>query len=206
MLKIKDIREAKKYTQDQIIKITGIPKRTYSNYEAGKTDPKLSTLQLIASALNVSVSTLIDEVESSLHPVMIEEKVGVPLIPTEAFAGMGGDNPPIAEGDIIERYLIPDFVNIDFMIRVKGDSMIPQYNSGDIVACRMTTESNFMQWNRVHVISTRDQGVMIKRVKSCKEDPESLLVISDNREYDPFKLPKEQILNIALVVGSIRLE
>jgi len=139
-------------------------------------------------------------------PVAQKNNEGIPLIPTEAMAGWGGDNPPIQEGDILDRYIVPDFIDIDFMIRVKGNSMEPTYKSGDIVACRMVTNSRFMQWNRVFVVSTKDQGVIIKRVRQCKEEPECLQMISDNIDYDPFDVPKDEILNVALVVGSISLE
>ena len=132
-------------------------------------------------------------------------KNSIVLIPTEAFAGFGGGAVSIKERDIKDRYVIPEFVDADFMIRIKGSSMYPKYNSGDVVACKMITNSKFIQWNKVHVISTAEQGDLIKRIRKV-ENKEYLLAISDNESYDPFKIPKDEIINIALVTGVIRLE
>src|SRR5690606_11046197 len=133
------------------------------------------------------------------------EKWGIPMIPTEAFAGMGGGDVTIKDQDIQDRYVIPDFVNVDFMIRVSGSSMYPKYNSGDVVACKMINENSFIQWNKVHVVATREQGVLIKRLRKS-DDSDCLLAVSDNPDYDAFNIPKKEILNIALVTGVIRIE
>lgn len=61
MLKIKEIREAKRMSQDEVVRLTGIPKRSYVNYENGKTDIPVSKLQNIASVLNVKVQDFIEE-------------------------------------------------------------------------------------------------------------------------------------------------
>ena len=135
----------------------------------------------------------------------IVPKQGIPLIPCEAVAGISAGSVSVMEHDIMEYYVVPDFHNVDFMIRVKGLSMHPTYNSGDVIACRMITDSKFLQWNKVHVIATKEQGVLVKRIKKSKED-DCILAISDNKDYDPFDIPKEEILNIALVVGTIRQE
>ena len=67
MLKIKEIRENKNLSQDKLVERTGIPKRTYVNYENGKSDIPFSKLQNIANALNVRVQDFI--VESKVHKV-----------------------------------------------------------------------------------------------------------------------------------------
>lgn len=143
--------------------------------------------------------------KQGIQRAVSNEEREVPLIPTEAFAGFGGGDVSILERDIQDRYVVPDFTNVDFMIRVKGSSMYPKFNSGDVVACKMITENTFIQWNKVHVIATKEQGVLIKRIRkgSVKD---SLLAISDNESYEPFHIPKKEILNIALVTGVIRLE
>jgi transcriptional regulator with XRE-family HTH domain len=61
MLRIRQIRESKNLTQDKVCEMSGIPKRTYVNYEAGKADVPFSKLQIIASVLGVSITDLIEE-------------------------------------------------------------------------------------------------------------------------------------------------
>ncbi len=64
MLKIKEIRKNKGITQDEIVAGTGIPKRSFINYEKGETDIPLLKLQDIASFLGVSISDIIGETDS----------------------------------------------------------------------------------------------------------------------------------------------
>lgn len=130
----------------------------------------------------------------------------IPLVSIKAVGGFGNNNFSISEKDVKDYYVIPKFNNkkIDFMIEVEGSSMYPKYNSGDIVACRIINEKGFIQWNKTHVIATKDQGIIIKRIKPDTND--SLLMVSDNKDYDAFKINLNEIDGIALVVGVIRLE
>lgn len=129
----------------------------------------------------------------------------VPLLPIEAIAGFGVGDWTIHETDVQEKYLVPDFNGIDFMIKVKGSSMYPKYNSGDIVACRKINWKSFIQWNKPHVISTKEQGIIVKRINKSSEQ-NFFTLVSDNQAYPPFDIPQEEITGIALIIGVIRLE
>lgn len=131
----------------------------------------------------------------------------IPLIAEIALNGFKNEKFNIQEADVKEYYIIPKFKHqvIDFMIEVSGSGMYPKYNSGDVVACTMIRESKFIQWNKSHVIATKEQGVLIKRVKKSTND-NSILAVSDNESYEPFEIPKNEITGIAIVVGVIRLE
>ncbi len=129
----------------------------------------------------------------------------IPLVSIEAVAGFGGSGFSIAKQDIQALYKVPDFNGIDFMIRVKGSSMYPKYASGDIVACRILKESNFIEWNKPHVIATTEHGLIVKRLRKSEKE-NYLTAISDNPSYDPFEIPKEEITGIAIIIGVIRLE
>ena len=98
--------------------------------------------------------------------------------------------------------VITQMPQYDYTIEIHGDSMSPAYNSGDIVACRNVTHSNFHQWGQIHVLST-SQGNMIKRIYEKGEDIECR---SDNANYPPFTIPKEEIYSIGLVVGGLKRE
>ena len=69
MLKIKEIRESKNITQDELVSLTGIPKRSFVNYENGVTDIPFSKLQNIATVLNVSISELAGETKSEKNTI-----------------------------------------------------------------------------------------------------------------------------------------
>lgn len=129
---------------------------------------------------------------------------GIPLIPIDAMAGVLTCEQTALEYEC-ERYVVPMFKGADFLIPVKGSSMYPKYNSGDIVACKRVSMTDiFFQWNKVYVIDT-DQGALIKRIKPGSA-PDRILIVSDNDKYDPFELPYSAIHAVALVIGVIRLE
>ena len=129
---------------------------------------------------------------------------GIPLIPLSAMAGNFSMEQTVLEYEC-ERYVVPIFKGADFLIPIKGSSMVPHYNSGDVVACRRVPMTNlFFQWNKVYVIDT-DQGPLIKRLKPGS-DSGHVTIVSDNPSFDPFELPLECIHSVALVIGTIRLE
>lgn len=136
------------------------------------------------------------------HPSTVPGE-GIPLIPINAMAGVFAGEQVVLELEC-ERYVVPAFKDAEFLIIVKGSSMVPKYNSGDIVACKRMPLDTFFQWNKVYVLDT-EQGPLIKRVKKGSTD-ETLTIFSDNPSYEPFELPRTKIYHIALVVGVIRLE
>jgi repressor LexA len=130
---------------------------------------------------------------------------GIPLIPIDAMAGFGTGGVQVMDYDT-QKYIVPEFteLKVDFMIRVKGSSMYPKYNSGDLVACKKLVLSDiFFQWNKVYVLDT-DQGALIKRIKKGSDN--HLLIVSDNPSYEPYELHLSKIHAIAIVLGVIRLE
>lgn len=129
---------------------------------------------------------------------------GIPLIPTEAMGGVASGEVSVLELDC-ERYVIPMFKGADFLIPVKGSSMIPKYNSGDIVACKkVPMQDIFFQWNKVYVLDT-NQGAIIKRVAKS-EEKYCIKIVSENPNYEPFDLHLSQIYSIAIVIGVVRQE
>lgn len=131
----------------------------------------------------------------------------IPLVTATAAAGFGNGNFSIAEKDVKEYYVIPKFrySQVDFMIEVSGLSMYPQFNSGDVVACTILHDRKFLQWNKCHVIATREQGLLVKRLMPSTHEG-YLTAVSNNKDYPPFDIPMDEITGIALVVGAVSLE
>lgn len=132
---------------------------------------------------------------------------GIPLVEIEAVAGFGNADFAITEQDVKDYYIVPEFslLHIDFMLKIRGSSMYPKYNSGDVVACTIIKERNFIQWNRCHIIATASQGILCKRLLPS-ERKGYIRAVSDNTSYPPFEIPEEDITGIALVVGVVRME
>lgn len=174
--------------------------------------PSYDVLEKIIANANISAEWLFTgkgsmKKESKDIPIAkksLSNIEGIPLIPLSAMAGVFTDDIPVLEMEC-ERYVVPAFKGADFLMPVKGSSMYPKYNSGDIVACkRLDIDNAFFQWNKVYVLDT-DQGPLIKRVKPGS-DKDHLLIVSDNEHYEPFELHLNRIYHLALVIGVIRLE
>jgi phage repressor protein C with HTH and peptisase S24 domain len=104
-----------------------------------------------------------------------------------------------------ERFVVPIFRGAEFLIRVQGDSMMPRYMPGDIVACkRVPLDKLWFQWGKTYIVDTR-QGALIKRLEPSSADG-CVSIHSENEAYKPFDLPTDEINGVALVVGLIRVE
>lgn len=124
-----------------------------------------------------------------------------PRIPFDAAAGtltVGVDG--VMPYQCEQMPVVRAFPRYDFTILVRGESMAPEYQSGDEVACLYVRESTYTQWGRVHVLDTT-QGVVIKRIY---DRGDMVLCKSDNPRYEDFSIPKSEVFNIALVIGLIR--
>lgn len=141
--------------------------------------------------------------QNNIIPTTLAE-VGIPLLPIDAWAGLfkGEQTVTLAECD---HFIVPAFKNADFLIPVRGDSMVPRYYSGDLVACKHLPLSDiFFQWGKVYVLDT-NQGALIKEVRQGSS-AHTIKLVSENPKYEPFEIPRECIYNIAIVQGLIRSE
>lgn len=131
--------------------------------------------------------------------------IALPLIPITAMAGaLTGTDISITAKDC-DMYVVPIFHGAQFLIRVQGDSMVPAYHSGDIVACKSIPLSNlWFQWGKTYVLDTR-QGALIKRIEPSERSG-YISIHSENPHYKPFDLAIEEINGIAIILGVIRAE
>ena len=141
------------------------------------------------------------------HQVPHGSSEGIPLIPLDAVAGFPAESGGGVRLEDCERYVIPEFENkgANFLIRVSGDSMVPLYYSGDLLACRKITDIRFFQWGTVYVLET-SQGVLVKRVQESVDHADSILCVSENSSvHHPFLLPRDDIRSLSTIVGLVRL-
>jgi phage repressor protein C with HTH and peptisase S24 domain len=231
--RIKSLLKQKKISISSLAKEFGMPQTSLSDQINKEKMLKVSTISAIISKFNdISEEWLLtgkgamlknnqtneningntgivgnNETTASEHVCADRQNEGdfVSLYDVSAAAGYGTFDEMITAEKIIGKYYIPDFKNIDWMIYVKGSSMYPKYSSGDIIACRVLKESRFIQWGKVYVVATREQGLLVKRLKES-ENKDCLKAVPDNPDYDAFDIPKDEILGIALVIGVISLE
>lgn len=163
--------------------------------------PDLSSDWLLIGRGNMLIESGPTPRESTRHEKFDEIETR-PRIPFDAAAGsLSIVTESVTESECERFPVIPRFPRYDFTIMVKGNSMEPEFQSGDEIACRLIDQSSFIQWGRPHVLDTT-QGVVLKRIYNNND---TILCHSDNNLYQDFEIPKVDILHIAIVVGSVRL-
>ena len=213
-LDLRKFRKANGIKQQELADFLGIGQGYVSQMERGDRPISKSVMEKIESNPEWKIvldtlennGTINFQTEASDAPAQNRKPnpdKRIPLIPYEAVAGPGSFVFP--DEFAVDYYKVRDFSNADFLVRVKGDSMSPKYTGGDLVACKTVTERLFFQWGRVYVIYTKSQGVMIKRLQPSK-DESCVTCVSDNEKYAPFDVPKEDIVSLALVNGSISMD
>ena len=216
------IRHYTKGNKAQFAKLLGVSAQTISAWIARNTfDAELIYAKcryVDSSWLLTGEGEMLQETENNnaptpKHTVEIAHQVphgnseGIPLIPLDAVAGFPADSGGGVRMEDCERYVIPEFENkgANFLIRVSGDSMVPLYYSGDLLACRKITDIRFFQWGTVYVLET-SQGVLVKRVQESVDHADSILCVSENSSvHHPFLLPRDDIRSLSIIVGLVRL-
>lgn len=124
-----------------------------------------------------------------------------PRLPLNVAAGRNDilDGTMLAQCEQVP--VVSIFPNYTFTMRVTGESMVPQINPGDEVACLKIEEPTFLQWGRPHVLFT-SQGVIVKKIFDAGD---GIRCVSINQDYPEFVIPKNEIYSYNLVVGLIRL-
>ncbi len=136
-----------------------------------------------------------------------DRKKGAPLIPVGAIAGLAKGDVTVMDSDLTNWYVIQEFDlrGVEFYIRVSGDSMVPKYNNGDLLACRRIVDKSFIQPGKIYVLDT-DQGPLVKRLYNSQKGSVWYECRSDNTFYQPFDIPTTSIRSMAIVLGSICMD
>ncbi len=133
-------------------------------------------------------------------PEMAQSVEMFPHIPTAAQAGtLDGFSEGVRRDDCEMRPRIPMLPTYDFTISVRGDSMQPAYEGGDILAIKKVV--SFIEWGKVYIIDTRD-GVLLKQV--YEEDASHLRLVSFNSKYKDIVIEKNDVFTFFRIVGSLR--
>jgi len=211
--RIKKIREDLFKTNIEFAKSLDENPNTTSNWTSGKRSIGYEVIgKIIIKLPNINPTWLLTgegamlKNESKTHLVNLKPDTEIetrPRIPLNAAAGsvsiaLNG----VGSADCEEMPLILAFSNYNYTILVKGDSMEPEFHSGDELAClQLNGKASFIQWGRYHVLDTA-QGVVVKRIY---DSGDYILCKSENSElYSDFKIHKEEIYNLGLVVGMLR--
>ena len=132
-----------------------------------------------------------------IHPI---EEMGAPFymnLPASAGQTFAGDYDPEAE-----RIVIPGMV-VDAYLPVMGMSLHPTLQNGDTVGVMALKSVDRLRPNDIYLVMTTDNERMIKRIREIDRG-DMLTLYSDNPDYAPFQVQKDQVCGVWNVVCVIR--
>ena len=101
--------------------------------------------------------------------------------------------------DSHERIVIPG-VDADAYFPVIGMSMKPVVMPGDIIGVKYMDRFDHIDPDRIYLIITVDNERMIKHIMPTKPDEDYITLTSDNKDFAPFRIPKNGVLKVMRVV------
>ncbi|HPE68386.1 MAG TPA: LexA family transcriptional regulator [Thermotogota bacterium] len=180
-MRLRRARESKGLPRHVIADAAGISTNGLYMYESERRGPSAVLLQRLADALGVSIAYLAGETDLMNPPPkvtsnlkMFEENLATLPVYSSVSAGYGSI--PLEEPiDFIPR---PPDISGDMWVVVRGDSMSPKINDGDLVL--VSREAHIGEKDIVVVIM---EGEAL--VKCIEMHGESKVLTSINPEYPP---------------------
>jgi len=131
-------------------------------------------------------------------------KTFMPLIPIDNLDSFLINHKAEQDANNQSNFLETAFSDADFYTRIHDPSLYPLFNSGDVIACKLIHINDFIQWNKIYLLST-NQGTIVKRILQGR-DENHLKMCSDNPKFHAFEISRDEIKAMAIVRGGIHLE
>ncbi|GAB1463939.1 XRE family transcriptional regulator [Pedobacter sp.] len=211
---LKYLRKKKGLTQQQFADNMEIKRSLIGAYEEDRAEPKYDLLKKIAEYFELTIDEFINEKinhnwkpkpksqGSNLRVLSIsvdkDDNENIELVPVKASAGyLNGFSDPQYIQDLPKFQLpIPSLKQGTYRaFEIKGDSMLP-IQSGSIIIGEYLENWNDIKIGDTYVIISKNEGVVYKRAGNKFKEERELKLISDNKVYDPYSVPAEDILEI----------
>ena len=190
-MRIRDISAA------ELSRISKVNEGAISQYRAGKYKASQRSLDKLARALNVSIPWLMgadvpmtDEPTAPTlpSPTITEDTVTFPVITSVAahYDGVSIDESTTGEKIEVPRAYLKGRKAEDFCaMRVRGDSMFPAFQNGDVVL--VLRQSTMNHSGEIGVISYGDDELTIKRINDG-DGADWLELVPLNPAYPPRRI------------------
>lgn len=204
------LRKQRGMTQEQLAEELGITRSRIGSYEEGRSEPSIEILILISGFFHLPIDALVRHDLSRsknksfidignqrvLFPILVDgaEKDLIEVISNKASAGyLNGYSDPefIEQLEKIRLPFLPSGKHRAFPI--KGDSMLP-LKDGSFVIARFLESIRELHDGKTYVVLTEQEGIVYKRV--YRKDEATLLLHSDNKDYAPYEVKLEEVLEL----------
>lgn len=211
---LKFLRTQKGLTQKQLAEKLGLKQAAIGAYEEERATPPLSSLLDITRIFNVNLDALVSQDLSKVSEkdrkaapskgkevlaitVDSNNKENVELVSQKASAGyLGGYQDPEFVKDLpkISLPVLPR--NKTYRaFEIQGDSMLP-VQPGSIIFGEYVEDVGDIKNGKLYILVTKQDGIVFKRVFNFADDEGKLLAVSDNRQYQPFSVTADDVLEI----------
>jgi transcriptional regulator with XRE-family HTH domain len=210
---LKFLRAQQGMTQKQLAEKLGLKQAAIGAYEEERSTPPLSSLLDITRIFNVNLDDLVKHDLSRLPKdrktlsskgrevlaitVDIHNKENVELVTQKASAGyLSGfqDVEYVRDLPKISMPVLPR--NKTFRaFEIQGDSMLP-VQPGSIIFGEYVEEASTIKNGKLYLLVTRQDGIVFKRIFNFAEEEGRLLLVSDNRQYAPYSVEVDDVLEI----------
>ncbi|MDQ7096928.1 XRE family transcriptional regulator [Desulfosporosinus sp. PR] len=165
-----------------------------SRYTTGDMAPKIPTVQAIAAKYGLRPSWLMGIPGESKYSEMKEAAKKIPVL------GVIAAGAPIWAQENIEGYeYVPEGLNVDFCLRVKGDSMIGAYIfDGSLVFIRQQPD---VETGEIAAVLIDRQEATLKRVYKING---TVILRAENPNYPDQIYTKKEMKDVRILGKAIR--
>ncbi|NBW36740.1 MAG: S24 family peptidase [Cytophagia bacterium] len=128
------------------------------------------------------------------------DRENIELIPQKAAAGyLSGYQDPeyMSELPKISLPVLPRN-RTHRAFEIQGESMLP-IQPGSIVFGEYVESLEDLKNGKPYILVTKQDGIVFKRVFQFKEHKDTLLLVSDNRAYEPYTIKTAEVMELWLV-------
>lgn len=192
---LKILRTYKNLSQDKLAEELGLSRSLIGMWESGQRKPSYETLELIADFFNVRLDDLSGRtVSNNLFSPQITDDIVEFAVIGDVAAGFDKIAIEDWSGDKIEvptSYLQGRKKEDFFVLRIKGDSMYPEYRDGDKV---LVLKKNAVDYSgQVAVAIYNDDMGTIKKIEYR---PDCINLVPINPQYQPEEIKDVDALHI----------
>lgn len=207
--KLKTLRGSMGLSQEKFAERLGITRASVSAYEEGRAEPNLTLLEKIADLASVSIDSLVRSNTSLNQRNVAAPSHGVhliPLVPVKAAAGYQRGYPDTEFVQELPQLSLPFLGKGDMRaFEIMGDSMLP-IPSGTIIIGEKLEKLTQVKDGQPHILVTKNEGIVFKRVFNYLKDKGVLYLVSDNKRYKPYALDPMEVNEIWLSKAFISTE
>lgn len=194
--RLKQLRNEKKINQRELANFLKVAPSTISMYESGQREPNFEVLESLADFFNVDLNYLLGKSDKTTK-LMIEDSQPTQGLKIPVLGTVAAGIPISAVEDILDYEEVPQSWENQgefFALKIKGDSMEPRMESGDVVIVKQQSDAN--SGDTVIVLVNGDDATC----KRLQKTDNGIMLVSTNPKYPPMFYSNEDIQTKPVVI------